>query len=210
MIRVVSVNTGIARRIAGTGSVSGIDKRPRSGPVRVGKLGLDGDEIAHREVHGGPDQAVYLYSTDDYARFETILGRELKPGAFGENITVSGVDSRTLCVGDRFISAGLELEVTSPRIPCSILAAHMGNKDLPARFMAEGRAGAYCRVIREGTVEAGEVFTHRLSSGEAVTLGELMETYPYKRISEETRARYLASPLQERLAQYLRGERARP
>ncbi len=210
MIRVISVNTGIASRIHGTGSVSGIDKRPRSGPVKVGRLGLEGDEIAHREDHGGPDQAVYLYSTDDYAVFETFLGRELKPGSFGENITVSGIDSRTISVGDRFVTAGLELEVTSPRIPCSLLAAHIENKDLPARFMKEGRAGAYCRVIKEGTIEAGEVFTHRLSSGEPVTLGELMETYPYKRITDETRARYLASPLQLRLARYLRGERARP
>ncbi|MCB1383487.1 MAG: MOSC domain-containing protein [Notoacmeibacter sp.] len=209
-MKIISVNTGIARRIRGTDSVSGIDKRPRNGAIKVTRLGLEGDEIVHREVHGGPDQAVYLYSTEDYAFFEMILGRELLPGSFGENLTVSGFDSRSLSVGDRFISAGLELEVTSPRIPCSTFAAHMDTKDLPARFMAEGRAGAYCRVIREGPVEAGGVFTHRLSSGEAVTLGELMETYPYKRISAETRARYLASPLQERLAQYLRGERDRP
>ena len=38
----------------------------RKSPVRVHELGLPGDAIMATEHHGGADQAIYAYSTDDY------------------------------------------------------------------------------------------------------------------------------------------------
>ena len=49
------------------GGRSGIDKRPVDGPVRLTESGVDGDTICDVAHHGGPDQAVYAYSTDDLA-----------------------------------------------------------------------------------------------------------------------------------------------
>jgi MOSC domain-containing protein YiiM len=46
---------------------SGIDKRPVQGPVRLTVSGVDGDTICDLAHHGGPDQAVYAYATDDLA-----------------------------------------------------------------------------------------------------------------------------------------------
>ncbi len=209
-MRVISVNTGTAVPFANKTGCTAIDKRPRPGRVEVGSLGLDGDEICDLENHGGTDQAVYLYSLEDYAFWEKELSRPLAPGLFGENLTVEGIVSTDAQVGDRYECGGFILEVTSPRIPCSTFAAHIGVSDMPARFMAARRPGIYCRVVMPGTVGAGDAFVITPATGATVTLGELVETYPYKRISEETRQRYLGTPLNGRMAAYLRGERAKP
>ena len=45
---------------------TGIFKQPVDGPVQVTAEGLAGDYIANQKHHGGPDQAVYIYGSDDY------------------------------------------------------------------------------------------------------------------------------------------------
>lgn len=81
-MNVVSVNAGRAEPMkVGARTVStGI----RKGPVErgyVGALGLAGDVVADEENHGGLDQALYLYSSDDYAFWAEELGAEPAPGA---------------------------------------------------------------------------------------------------------------------------------
>lgn len=209
-MKILSVNTGPIAPVTGRPNPSGIDKRPRPGRVAVGRLGLEGDEIADLVNHGGADQAVYAYAREDYAIWETELGRPLRDGMFGENLTVEGLESGGVAVGDRFACGPLVLEVTSPRIPCSTFAAHVGVADLPARFMAARRPGIYFRVIGVGDVGVDDAFVRTPFPGADVTLAELVENSPFKRISDETRARYLSVPLHRKLAAYLRGEIDRP
>jgi MOSC domain-containing protein YiiM len=67
-MQLLSVNVGREQPInngKATGT-SGIFKIPTSAPVRVTRDGLDGDVIVDKENHGGYDQAVYVYGTDDY------------------------------------------------------------------------------------------------------------------------------------------------
>ncbi len=207
---VLSVNTGIAAPVPGRPRPSGIAKRPRDGRVAIGRLGLEGDTVVDQVNHGGEDQAVYIYSLEDYAFWRSELGRDLPPGLFGENLTVSGIESAGVRVGDRLACGDLVLEMTSPRIPCSTFAAHVGVADLPARFMAARRPGIYCRVLAEGTVGAGDRFALTAHAGAAVTLAELVADYPFKRIDEATRARFLSVPIHRKLAAWLRGEADRP
>lgn len=209
-MKILSVNTGKLARIGMLGAKTGIAKLPRDGAVAVGPLGLDGDAIGNLKHHGGPDQAVYVYMREDYDYWEGELGRAMPPGQFGENLTASGFTSLDVSAGDRFTSGPLVLEVTSPRIPCSVFARHMDIADLPDRFMKAGRSGFYCRVIAEGTVAAGDVFTRAAYSGSAVTIRQMMADYPYKRLSDDWRAAYLAAPIHRNMAAYLRGERGRP
>lgn len=209
-MKILSVNTGRASPVAGRPNPSGIDKRARSGRVAVGRLGLEGDDIIDLVNHGGEDQAVYAYSREDYAFWEAELGRSLRDGLFGENLTVAGLESGGVAVGERFACGGLVLEVTSPRIPCSTFAAHVGVPDLPARFMAARRPGVYFRVLEGGDVGVGDVFGRMACGGANVTLAQLVENYPFKRISTETRVRYLSAPLHRKLAAYLRGEIDKP
>ena len=68
-LRLLSVNVGGCQRLrAGERSVlSAIGKHAVAGAVRVGRLGLDGDEQADLSVHGGLDKAVYAYPAAHYA-----------------------------------------------------------------------------------------------------------------------------------------------
>jgi len=62
--------------------------------------GFEGDEQADRRNHGGPDKAVCVYSSVHYPYWQRMLGRRLDPGAFSENLTVSGIREARVCVGD--------------------------------------------------------------------------------------------------------------
>ena len=128
------------------------------------------------------------------------------PGLFGENLTVSGVLSGLVCVGDRYRFGNVLLEVTSPRIPCTVFAAHMGVRKISQKVFGSRASGIYCRVLASGTIESGMIGTLEPYEGERVTLAELFATYPYKKINELTRQRYLRVPGHEKLMAFLKGE----
>lgn len=152
---------------AGTVGVTGIDKRPLAGPVRVGPYGLRGDVQADRRDHGGLEQAVYAYSRDDAAWWSEQLGIDLTPGWFGENLLLDGIDVNGARIGERWrIGSGddaVEVEVTRPRRPCQTFARRVGSRVDPAlergwvkRFQQASRPGAYLRVVKNGVVASGD------------------------------------------------------
>src|SRR5262249_26307812 len=152
-------------------------KQPVSGPVRVGLLGLDGDEVGSKKHHGGPDQALYLYGTDDYAWWAQELGHDLVPGTFGENLTVEGLRSAEVRVGDRFEVGSAVLEATGPRIPCETLAGRMEDRLFVKRFAQARRPGVYVRVLQEGSLQAGDEVTLVSRSGDTIGLLTLTDLY---------------------------------
>lgn len=139
--------------------LSAIGKVPVAGVVRLGTLGLEGDAQVDRKHHGGPDRALNVYSADHFADWRVRLDLpDLHFGAFGENLTVSGLDERTVCIGDIFAVGAAQVQVTQPREPCWKLARKLNVKDLVAQVQRLGRTGWYMRVLREGAVEAGLPF----------------------------------------------------
>ena len=143
-MHILSINIGSARTIgnANVSGQTGIYKLPVAGPVQVTADGLADDAIVDTRNHGGPDQAVYVYGGADYAWWAAELGRELAPGTFGENLTISDLESAPLAIGDRLHIGGVILEVTAPRIPCWKLAQRMGDPGFVKRFRAAERPGA--------------------------------------------------------------------
>jgi MOSC domain-containing protein YiiM len=151
------------RADAGTVGVTAIDKRAADGRVKVGPYGLYADVQADRKHHGGHDKAVYAYAQDDADHWAAELRRELHPGWFGENLRIEGLDPNASRVGERWLIGGAEkpvvLEVTMPRSPCMTFARWVGGADERGwvkRFGDEGRLGAYLKVVRGGTVGAGD------------------------------------------------------
>ncbi|HEX8767252.1 MAG TPA: MOSC domain-containing protein [Jatrophihabitans sp.] len=138
---------------------TGINKRPVDRPVQIGRLGLDGDSICDTVNHGGVDQAVYAYASEDTEWWQEQLAEELSfrlgPGSLGENLTLRGVDVTTAVIGERWQVGGAVLQVAVPRIPCSTFAGYWNVDRLPKRFIRAGRPGAYLRVLAEGAVAAG-------------------------------------------------------
>jgi MOSC domain-containing protein YiiM len=136
-----------------------IFKLPVSGPVRVRRLNIDGDEQGDLSVHGGIDKAVYCYASEHYPAWQQELGVELPNGTFGENLTVSGLLEPDLHIGDTLQVGDAVLQVSQPRFPCYKLGIKLGDQRLVKRFQDSGRSGFYCRVLQEGLIEPGQPIT---------------------------------------------------
>lgn len=195
-MNVVSVNAGRAElmKIGGRTVTTGIRKRPIERGY-VGTLGLEGDIVANEKHHGGPDQALYLYSSEDYAWWGGELGNAPEPGTFGENLTLSSFGSGEVRIGDRFRAGQTLLEVTSPRIPCATFATRMGEPNWVKRFAAARRPGLYVRVLEAGEIAAGDP-VERLGGGEGhPTVVELMDAWYDPDADAELLERALAAPV---------------
>jgi MOSC domain-containing protein YiiM len=136
--------------------MSGIVKKPVAGPVLVRTLNLDGDGQADLSVHGGVDKAVYAYPSEHYVLWQEELRLDLPWGAFGENLTITGLSEETTNVGDRLGIGTAVFEVSQPRLPCFKLEAKFQRNDMIKRLLDSRRTGFYLRVVQEGTLRPGE------------------------------------------------------
>lgn len=201
MPHLFSINVGAARPIAigRRTAKTGIFKEPAEGPVTVHRLGLEGDVQVNRRHHGGPDQAVYLYSREDYRFWEQRLGRELPPGTFGENLTVTKFGPEPVRIGDRCRFGEVVLEVSAPRIPCATLASRMDEPRFARWFQEEGRLGFYARVLEPGTLEAGLPMQREGAPPASPTVLELAELFLDSRAEPDRLAAALEWPVAERV-----------
>lgn len=150
-----------------------MDKRPVEGPVKVHKLGLHGDVQANRVDHGGEDQALYAYSQADADFWAAELQREVPAGLFGENLRVSGIEATGAVIGERWkIGLDVEVEVTSPRVPCATFQRVLDEPQWVKRFTQAGRVGTYLRVIRTGTISAGDHIHRTFVPKHGITVGQ--------------------------------------
>lgn len=170
---VCSVNVGVARAVRSKSGLSGIDKRPAEGSVRIttpaaGRSGLEGDSICDTANHGGPSQAVYAFGREDLDWWQERVGRTLPNGTFGENLTTIGLDVTASRLGEQWkVGDDVVLEVTGPRIPCATFAVWMGERGWLKAFTAQARPGAYLRVLASGNVQEGDAIevVHRPDHG---------------------------------------------
>lgn len=173
----------------------------RKAPVErgyVGTLGLAGDVVADEENHGGVDQALYLYSSEDYAWWANDLGAVPGPGTFGETVTLSSFGAEPVRIGDRFRLGAVLVEVTAPRIPCSVFATRMEQPEWVKRFAAARRPGLYARVLEPGDVAAGDPVERIDGEEDHPTVVDLMDVWYDAEPAPELLERLLRSPLAER------------
>lgn len=177
-MKVVSVNAGRAELMKiGARTVStGIRKAPVERGY-VGALGLAGDVVADEQHHGGLDQALYLYSSEDYAWWGGELGSVPEPGTFGENLTLSSFGAEPVRIGDRFRVGPALIEATAARIPCSTFATRMGESEWVKRFAAARRPGIYVRVLEPGEVAVSDMVERIDGDGEHPTVVDLMDVW---------------------------------
>lgn len=174
MIRLRTACIGHPTTIRAKSGLTGHLKLPVPGPVQITTAGLAGDCIIDRAHHGGPDQALYLFTDPDRLVWEQALGRPLPDGTMGENLVIDALDSASLCIGDLLTIAEVVLQVTSPRTPCATLATFLGDPKLVKTFFAIARPGAYLRVLHPGTLRRGDPVTHTPWHGTRVTLAEVL------------------------------------
>jgi MOSC domain-containing protein YiiM len=197
-MQLISVNIGKEKMlgIKNKPASTGIFKESEQQPVQITPLGLVGDAVCDKKHHGGPDQAVYVYCAEDYAWWAQTLGHTLAPGTFGENLTISGLESASMVIGDRLHIGPVVLEVTAARIPCGTLAARMGDKGFVKRYKQAERPGVYCRVISEGVVEAGQPVRYEPYAGNTkVTVLEMFRNFYNPKTNAEDLRRVLDAPI---------------
>jgi len=151
-----------AGRIASLGAdavPSAIRKHALDGRVRIGQLGVVGDEQADTRHHGGPDKALHLYPCEHYDLWRRELperAHHFEVGAFGENLSTQGLHEADLCVGDVFVLGDAVVQVSQGRQPCAKLNLRFEQDDMLARVFATRRTGVYFRVLVPGETCAGE------------------------------------------------------
>lgn len=119
-------------------------------PVSYGSLDLTG---IVGDAHAGPwHRQVSLLSRESIVEFQKELGREINPGEFAENITVSGINLKQLVLGDTLRIGDAELEVTQIGKRCygdgCSIFSQVGKCVMP-------KEGIFCRVLRGGPISSG-------------------------------------------------------
>ncbi|CAH1650989.1 MULTISPECIES: MOSC domain-containing protein [unclassified Chelatococcus] len=162
MLRLENLLVGSVRPLGQTETPSGIDKHPVDGPLRLGFEGFEGDAQGDRRHHGGPDKAVHHYPFEHYGAWRAEIGNKAllaQPGAFGENLSIAGLDEAAVAIGDVFRLGSAVVEVTQGRQPCWKLNIRFGIDDMASRVQTSGRTGWYYRVIETGLVGPGDSLT---------------------------------------------------
>lgn len=185
---VTEIRTGKARPLGASGLISAIDKAVRTGPVAVHALGLDGDEQADRNFHGGPDKAVLHYAAENYAAWTSDCPKRealFRTGAFGENLVSAEINETNICIGDIFAVGSTVLQVTQPRQPCFKLNHRFQLPSMARRVQETGRTGWYYRVLTPGTITAGDTIALVDRLHPAWTLRRLQQVLYVDTLNEE-------------------------
>jgi MOSC domain-containing protein YiiM len=146
-------------------SPGGVPKRPIA-EAEVTPEGIRGDSWAHPQIHGGPNQAVLLITSEGIGQL-IAQGYPVFPGALGENLTTLGLDRRQMRIGQRYRVGDVMLELTKMRAPCATLDVYgssIKNAVYDAQVKASdassprwGLAGFYARVLRGGMVRPKDI-----------------------------------------------------
>jgi MOSC domain-containing protein YiiM len=123
------------------------------------KDGFQGDGIADRRYHGGPDRAVCVYSYEHYLLWEKEFEKPLPPANFGENLTVTNMLEKDVHIGDIFRIGEATIQITQGRVPCSTITKRTNNPLLLKRMVQTGFTGYLCRVLEEGVVRKDSQIT---------------------------------------------------
>jgi len=146
-------------------SSGGVPKRAVAEAV-VTSLGIEGDGHAHPEIHGGPERAVLLITSEGIEEL-VALGFPLTYGSLGENLTTQGIGRRDWRAGQRWrIGSEVVIEITKRRAPCQQLNVY-GPELQAAIYDALARdgdpaspkwglSGVYASVVRPGLLRPGD------------------------------------------------------
>lgn len=161
----VIVNGIFAGRVGllpGESRGSAIAKDALTGPARIGRDGLEGDEHADPRAHGGPEKAVHLFPLEHYDALARAFpeARHLHPGGLGENLSTRGINEDSACIGDIFRLGSVRLQIAQPRTPCWKIDARCGVEGVAAHVAEHGLAGWYFRVLEPGECSTGDTLAH--------------------------------------------------
>ena len=126
--------------------------------ARISEEGVEGDRQEHRDIHGGPERAVCLFSMERIRDLQA-EGHPVVPGSLGENVTIEGIDWDTVLPNSRvLLGEEIALQVTRYTSPCITIKTsfHGGDFSRVSQKRHAGWSRVYARVLVPGTVRAGD------------------------------------------------------
>ena len=157
--RVDALCVGRCQPLGPRGVPSGIRKAAVTQRISLTATGFAGDEQGDRRHHGGPDKAIHHYPREHHAAWAADIGPHpllQQAGAFGENLSTTGLQEADVAIGDRFALSDAIVEVSQGRQPCFRLNLRFGLPGMARAMQHSGRTGWYYRVIQEGMVASGD------------------------------------------------------
>ena len=130
--------------------------------IEAGFVGTSGliDDRHTESFHGGPDQALCLYSLEVIEGLAA-EGHSIVPGSAGENVTVRGIDCSVVVPGTRWLIGNeVEIVVTHFTAPCKKNSRWFSDGDFSriSQQLHPGRSRVYARILAEGMISQGDQF----------------------------------------------------
>ncbi len=176
------------------GMTTAMVKSPVLGRIFVSEQGLEGDEVAEKRFHGGPERAIHQYPFEHYSYWKqrySIDQEWLAPG-MGENISSLGMTEESVCIGDQYQWGEAVIEVSQPRSPCFKLGKRWGVEDLSVHMQEISRCGWLYRVIKTGHVSSQDALILMDRDPEALSVKQVCDLYFGDPLNSQGLARLLA------------------
>ncbi len=157
-VKVGQVKTTPLENSARKELVTGMKKHPVP-HAYLTKTGFDSDAQADLEHHGGENKALFCMDTQTYQTINALCQTDFaydEVAHFGENLIISNVVQKEICVGDIYSIGEAVVQVTQPRQPCWKLSASTNVKKMTAVIFQHGLTGWYSKVLKEGTVRQND------------------------------------------------------
>jgi MOSC domain-containing protein YiiM len=168
MVKLASLNIALPERVSFNSeskkTLTGIFKKSVDEKIFLDELGFHGDGVGDSRIHGGKDLAVCAYFADHFPYWQAELQREIKPGAFGENLSLAGINETQINIGDIFRLGEAEIEVSQPRQPCHKLNKVFDLQTMACKVQTTGYTGCYFRVKKTGWVKPDSII-ERIQEG---------------------------------------------
>lgn len=138
--------------------VSAIKKYPVQNAYLT-KTGFKEDEQADLRHHGGENKALFLFAKTTYEKINKECKTEFEIDGvshFGENLILSNIDEKTVCIGDIYKVGEAIIQITQPRQPCWKLSANTNQKEMTKFIFDSGFTGFYAKVLKEGEISKND------------------------------------------------------
>jgi MOSC domain-containing protein YiiM len=123
----------------------------------ITEQGLDGDRQRDPRFHGGPDRALVLFSLDVIRELRR-EGHSIAAGTTGENLTLSGIDWKTVVPGVELLIGQARLRITKFTSPCEKIAFSFLENDFTriSQKLHPGWSRVCARVLHGGLLVVGD------------------------------------------------------
>jgi MOSC domain-containing protein YiiM len=176
-MKVIGLYLGKLTSIGEKRSLTGIFKQSMP-MVSVDELGIIGDIQADKRFHGGPEKALHQYALSSYEKIikrYPLLHKQAKSGMIGENLSVTDMNERNVCIGDIYKVGSAILQVSSPRIPCWKINAKFKQPDLYQFIGLHRLNGWYYRVLQAGDIALNDAFILKQRPNANVTVDIMLK-----------------------------------